>query len=59
MIAATLASSTRLTPEATTSTARPVVSARKTSDLAICATVQPIAAAASAAVRVLASNSST
>ena len=33
--------------------------ARKTSDFAICATVQPIAAAASSEVRVLASNSST
>ena len=33
--------------------------ARNTSDLPICATVQPIAAAASAAVRVVASNSMT
>jgi hypothetical protein len=41
------------------SAGRPLVAVRKTSDLAIFATVQPIAAAASAAVRVPASNSST
>jgi hypothetical protein len=39
-----------LTPLAITSTAFPLW-ARKTSDFAICATVQPIAAAASAALR--------
>jgi hypothetical protein len=38
---------------------RPLVAVRKTSDLAISAAAQPIAAAASAAVRVPASNSST
>ena len=52
-------SSTRLAPEATTRTGRFVSRVRKISDLAICATVQPTAAAASAAVRVPASNSST
>ena len=57
--AAAFFSSTRSTPEAMTSTARPLVPPRKISDLAISATSQPIAAAASAAVRVLASNSST
>jgi hypothetical protein len=40
-------------------TACPLVPPRKISDFAICATSQPIAAAASAAVRVLASNSRT
>jgi hypothetical protein len=57
--AAALFSSTRSTPEAMINTARPLVAPRKISDFAICATSQPIAAAASAAVRVLASNSRT
>jgi hypothetical protein len=54
----TFFSSTRLTPEAMTSTVRPLADL-KTSDLAISATVQPMAAAASCEVRVLASNSTT
>src|SRR5437660_10025428 len=53
--AATLFSSTRLTPLAITRTGRPDL-LRNTSDLAICATVQPMAAAASAALRAVASN---
>ncbi len=57
--AAAFFSSTRSTPEAMIKTARPLVAPRKISDFAICATSQPIAAAASAAVRVLASNSRT
>jgi len=53
--AAAFAASTRLAPEVMTTTGRSA--ARNTIDLAICATVQPTAAAASAAVRVLAGNS--
>ena len=56
--APTFFSSTRLLPEHTTRTGRPLM-VRKTRDLAICATSQPMAAAASAEVRVLASNSTT
>jgi hypothetical protein len=52
-------SSTRLTPDATMSTERLLRTVRNMSDFAICGTVQPIADAASAAVRVLASNSRT
>src|SRR5437667_1146050 len=48
--AAILASSTRLTPLAITSTGLPLL-VLKTRDFAICATVQPMATAASAAVR--------
>src|SRR5262245_5042348 len=55
--AATSFSSARLTPLAITSTARFEPTARKTTDFAICATVQPIAAAASAEVRVVSLNS--
>ena len=52
---AILPSFTRLTPLAITSTGLPLLDLN-TSDLAICATVQPIAAAASAAVRAVTSN---
>jgi len=48
-----------LTPLAITSTGRPVARARNTRDLAIWATAQPIAAAASAEVRVDFGNSRT
>ena len=47
------ASLTRPVPLAITSTGRSVCRVLKTSDLAICATVQPIASAASFAVRVV------
>src|SRR5262245_65443239 len=50
--AASFASSTRLAPEAMTSTPRSVSVPRKTRDLAIWSTWQPRAAAASAALRV-------
>ena len=57
--ASTLAVLTRLLPEAMISTARPLASSRKIRDLAICGTVQPMASAASAAVRVEAGSSLT
>ena len=52
-------SSTRLLPEAITSSAWPLVLPAKTSDLAICPTVQPAAAAASTDVRVESGSSTT
>src|SRR4051812_40293689 len=55
--AASFFSSTRLAPLAITRIARPEGFARNTSDFAICATEHPIAAAASAEVRVEAANS--
>ena len=57
--AATFFSSTRLAPLATTSTGRPLSRPRNTSDFAIWSIVQPIAAAASAEVRVPSGNSRT
>ena len=56
-VAAMCFSSTRLVPLASTRIASPVSSPRKTSDLTIWETVQPMASAASCAVRVLASSS--
>ena len=50
---------TRLPPLVMTSTARPLFAARKTSDLAMCATSQPTASAACAAVRTGCSSSNT
>src|SRR5690606_32519414 len=57
--AATAFSLTRLAPLAITRTGRFDGTARKISDFAICPTEQPIAAAASAAVRVVSGNSTT
>ena len=56
---ATVDSCTRLVPLVITITGRSLLAARNTNDFAIWPTVQPIAAAASAAERVDASNSRT